>query len=147
MADGEKCVPCVKGTAYNATSGRCEACPAGTYQPLDKQLYCIACPTGTTTTVSGSVVCEVCPADRYGEQCMEQCSCVHGDCDPRSGRCRCHSGWEGERCNMDTPGCRDGGCYHGVVCSDVPAPGTGFRCASCPRGLTGDGATCLSVIS
>ena len=43
----------------------------------------------------------VCPEGKYGDGCALQCGqCIHGDCDPVSGSCVCHGGWEGATCNQ-----------------------------------------------
>ena len=53
------------------------------------------------------------------------------------------AGYSGDFCERDRDGCVEGaGCFMGVNCTDVPAPGTGAVCRSCPLGLTGDGVTC-----
>ena len=36
-------------------------------------------------------------------------------------------------------------CFAGVTCHDVPAPGSGFKCGSCPPGYTGNGVSCTDV--
>ena len=43
----------------------------------------------------------VCPVGKYGDGCAQECGrCIHGDCDPVSGSCVCHSGWEGATCEQ-----------------------------------------------
>ena len=54
-----------------------------------------------------------------------------------------HTAYSGDTCNDDRNGCfSGGGCYMGVLCADVAAPGSGATCAACPSGLTGDGRVC-----
>ncbi|XP_013396516.1 sushi, von Willebrand factor type A, EGF and pentraxin domain-containing protein 1 isoform X1 [Lingula anatina] len=141
-AANETCVPCQPGTYLDKGVNDCLPCSSGQFQPLERQLQCLPCPVGTTTKSPGARMCSVCPDGSYGDNCQETCDCVNGRCDPRDGSCLCHSGWEGARCEVDVPGCREGSCYQGVQCIDIPAPGLGFRCESCPPGMLGDGASC-----
>ena len=39
-------VSCSLATFFNAVSGKCETCPAGTYQDVEGQLSCKPCPHG-----------------------------------------------------------------------------------------------------
>ncbi|XP_013391007.1 sushi, von Willebrand factor type A, EGF and pentraxin domain-containing protein 1 [Lingula anatina] len=145
-ASKENCVPCQAGSFYDAADDKCKPCPMGTYQPLARQTACVPCPTGSTTEAPGARICRMCPANKKGHLCQEDCDCMNGRCDPRNGECRCHSGWEGQRCEMDIPGCLAGSCFRNVTCYDVPAPGTGFRCGPCPPGFTGDGSLCHPLL-
>nr|CAD7573337.1 unnamed protein product [Timema californicum] len=43
------CVKCPIGTAHNITSGLCESCGFGRFQPLEGQTSCELCPPGTST--------------------------------------------------------------------------------------------------
>ena len=54
--------------------------------------------------------------------------------------------YSGAFCEEDVDGCALFACYEGVECVDVPAPGTGASCGSCPQGYTGDGTKCLGII-
>ena len=47
-----------------------------------------------------NVLVAACDETRYGMNCEEECSCVHGDCDFKTGKCTCHSGYEGNDCNI-----------------------------------------------
>ena len=42
----------------------------------------------------------------------------------------------------DIDDCSPNPCYHGVACSDMPAPRRGYSCGSCPSPMIGDGITC-----
>ena len=57
----------------------------------------------------------------------------------------CHVAFDGDLCEEDRNGCLDVVCYEGVDCLDVPAPGMGAECDSCPPGLTGDGSKCFGI--
>ena len=40
-------VRCSSGTFQNVTTGKCEDCPAGTFQPEEGQTSCLKCPGGS----------------------------------------------------------------------------------------------------
>ncbi|KAL3877051.1 hypothetical protein ACJMK2_034806, partial [Sinanodonta woodiana] len=40
---------------FRNTSGICQSCPIGTYQPNNEQTSCISCPSGTTTNQVASI--------------------------------------------------------------------------------------------
>lgn len=47
---------------------------------------------------------------------------------------------------MDVDGCADLSCFEGVDCEDIPAPGIGAVCGSCPDGFDGNGMKCNGII-
>ncbi len=51
-------------------------------------------------------------------------------------------GYSGDTCSEDKNGCAEIECFGEVECLDIPAPGTGAVCGSCPNGFTGDGVKC-----
>ena len=76
-------------------------------------------------------------------------TCVGGlACDPSVEDCGSPCGpgeaWDGAGC-AEMDGCAGDPCFDGVACADVPAPGTGFECGSCPEGFSGDGVDCTPV--
>jgi len=50
----QRCAGCMAGQFKNLTSGLCQACPKGTYQPNEGATSCITCPEGSTT-IAGDV--------------------------------------------------------------------------------------------
>lgn len=40
----------------------------------------------------------VCPAGTFGLGCQQKCSCYNGLCDHVNGKCHCHPGYQGVRC-------------------------------------------------
>ena len=57
------------------------------------------------------------------------------------------SAYGGDSCTEDRNGCSEIECFEGVECFDVPAPGVGAVCGSCPSGYTGDGLKCFGMNS
>ena len=60
-ASGCTCAGCDVGSYLDDATGGCEACPAGTYQPQDKNTVgassCIACSAGMDAPEQGSALC------------------------------------------------------------------------------------------
>lgn len=46
------------------------------------------------------------------------------------------SAWGGRFCEEDLNGCSQFGCFEGVQCYDVPGPGSGAICGTCPSGFS-----------
>ncbi|KAL3877469.1 hypothetical protein ACJMK2_035170, partial [Sinanodonta woodiana] len=44
-----QCVAICSSGFFRTTSGTCQVCPVGTYQPSAEQSLCITCPSGYTT--------------------------------------------------------------------------------------------------
>ena len=50
------------------------------------------------------LVCTLpCSNHTYGNQCNQTCRCSHGDCNPFTGECTCHPGYQGALCNQPCP--------------------------------------------
>jgi len=47
VCDAVCIVQCSDGTYYWPVTGRCQLCPADTYQPFSSRTSCVACPPGT----------------------------------------------------------------------------------------------------
>ncbi len=41
----------------------------------------------------------VCPNGFYGQDCLDECSCINGECHPVTGLCSCFAGYVGAACN------------------------------------------------
>ncbi|MBI5542635.1 MAG: trypsin-like serine protease [Deltaproteobacteria bacterium] len=74
-------------------------------------------------------------------QCSNQGACFKPDV------CDCYPGFQGTDCSqaIEVHTCAETPCFPGVVCTDVTAPQTGYRCGDCPPGYNGDGQTCLDL--
>lgn len=63
--------------------------------------------------------------------------------------CACPDGYTGALCEQDLDACEENfqPCYPGVQCTDLPPPAnqSGFKCASCPSGSTGNGVECKGM--
>lgn len=55
--------------------------------------------------------------------------------------------YSGRYCDEDVDGCADLSCFEGVECEDIPAPGVGAKCGSCPDGFNGNGIKCNGISS
>ncbi|KAL3877471.1 hypothetical protein ACJMK2_035172, partial [Sinanodonta woodiana] len=80
---------------YRTTSGTCQVCPVGTYQPSNEQSSCISCPSGTTTnqvaSTSQAQCVAVCSAGSfYNTQGFCQI-CGVGTYQPSTGQTSCIS--------------------------------------------------------
>lgn len=53
--------------------------------------------------------------------------------------------FSGRFCEEDHNGCSEIQCFDGVECMDIPAPGVGAVCGSCPEGYTGDTLKCYGI--
>ncbi|XP_065180052.1 uncharacterized protein LOC135810490 [Sycon ciliatum] len=85
------------------------------------------------------------------------CDCDHGVCTNETSKlssarthiytCECPPAYDGDYCQLDRDGCRAAyqPCSGGVPCVDRPAPATGFQCAACPPGFSGDGVGCFDL--
>ena len=71
------CTPCPVGSYSASPTGSCDACAAGTYQPLTgqtSQSSCTDCAAGNFSSSTGSESCDVCAAGTYQDQ-VGQSSC------------------------------------------------------------------------
>ncbi len=74
--------------------------------------------------------------------CFEGVSCSDGLCSD------CPTGTEGDGISCsDVDACVATPCADNVVCTDLPAPDTGFECGECPAGFTGNGVICTDIDS
>ena len=66
-------------------------------------------------------------------------------CDVYGNYILCTIAFSGEFCEEDRNGCSEIQCFEGVECMDIPAPGVGAVCGSCPDGYTGDATKCYGI--
>ena len=134
-----ECTPCPPGTYSEEVrpavheADVCEACPAGTYQPLsgaNSSAACVPCPRGTfgPGVGAGSVAaCALCPAGTYQDKLKQT----------EAGHCRaCGAGRYGE-----DPGATAAGaclpCPRGTVSALATATALA-NCTACPAGTFQD---------
>ncbi|KAM3621837.1 uncharacterized protein V6R79_016723 [Siganus canaliculatus] len=98
------------------------------------------------------VACHICTdPSKHGQNCDEDCSCVHGVCDNRGGSrgvCRsgsCVDGFSGENCDQTAAVCNSDGlkqhCHLQAVCRQR---GLLTQCV-CRDGYDGDGHSCSPI--
>jgi type IV pilus assembly protein PilY1 len=129
----------ISGGAYNASTGGCMSCSAGTYTSSNNTCVTTLCTTGAYNATTG--MCEACPTgDTYnssGNTCITQ-TCASGTYDSTTGQCEsCPTG--------DTYNATSNSCVTTVCASGVYNSSTG-QCESCPTGDTYNSTTntCLT---
>ncbi|XP_074138792.1 LOW QUALITY PROTEIN: stabilin-1 [Sminthopsis crassicaudata] len=131
----------------------CSQCPGGFSNPCYGKGKCSdgiqgngAC---TCLEAYKGVACHICAdPNRHGEQCEEECGCVHGICDNRPGsggtcqRDTCTKGFSGPFCNESSADCGPSGldqyCHPRARCVTLQGRAT----CVCPPGFEGDGFSC-----
>ncbi|NXS59062.1 STAB1 protein, partial [Brachypteracias leptosomus] len=97
------------------------------------------------------IACHICSnPNKHGENCDEDCGCVHGVCDNRPGSggvCQswsCKEGYTGKFCDQTSKNCGPSGlsqyCHRNAVCSLNDTA----RCI-CMDGYEGDGFSCQPI--
>uniref|UniRef100_A0A4X2LLZ9 Stabilin 1 n=1 Tax=Vombatus ursinus TaxID=29139 RepID=A0A4X2LLZ9_VOMUR len=131
----------------------CSQCPGGFSNPCYGKGNCSDGIQGNGACVClkafKGIACHVCAdPNRHGEQCEEECGCVHGICDNRPGsggvcqRDTCTKGFTGPFCNESSADCGPTGlaqhCHPRARCVTLEGRA---RCV-CPPGFKGDGFSC-----
>ena len=168
------CDPLTECTDNGSGGSTCGACPAGyvgdgTAGCVDYDACAanpcavgVHCEDATPPALTRS--CGACPPGQVGdgETCAANpCFIKNGGCDPLvkcsaasdgSATCgACPTGYALEDASdqfstcVDIDGCANSPCHMGVLCTDMPAPGVGFKCGTCPTGYEGDGETCTDI--
>ncbi|KAK3288822.1 hypothetical protein CYMTET_3720 [Cymbomonas tetramitiformis] len=106
--------------------------------------YCTACPevAGERYLGTGETGCRpgiACDVDNGNCDKLVACD---SDAVAQCGACPAGYSGTGDTVCVDEDGCARDPCFPGVECVDIPAPGVGRTCQSCPEGYRGDGATC-----
>ncbi|KAG7472881.1 hypothetical protein MATL_G00113920 [Megalops atlanticus] len=135
---GEDCKPCVGGFQHPChDKGQCRDGIHG-----DGSCICMPLFTGMD--------CQTCVKEnKYGENCDEDCLCVHGVCDNRrdsKGLCKkgsCQKGYWGDLCDLMEMQCSSDHhlCHYQASCIYDPERGS-TQCV-CHQGYEGDGVTCV----
>ncbi|XP_060621848.2 stabilin-1 [Anolis sagrei] len=133
----------------------CNPCPGGFTNPCYGRGTCSDGIRGTGQCLCSKafkgVACHICTnPNKHGENCDEDCSCVHGICDNRPGSqgvCQigtCKAGYTGQLCDSSNQTCSSSGaslsCHLHAVCSLEDTA----RCI-CIDGYEGDGISCKPI--
>ncbi|XP_069062191.1 stabilin-1 isoform X1 [Pleurodeles waltl] len=134
----------------------CRQCPAGFSNPCFGRGLCSDGIQGNGSCMCfedyKGMACHICSnPNRHGENCEEECKCVHGICDNRPGSggvCQtrsCKEGFTGVLCDRRAVPCGPSGlsqyCHLYAVCE---MSGDITRCV-CADGYEGDGFSCQPV--
>ncbi|XP_064160250.1 stabilin-1 [Anguilla rostrata] len=134
----------------------CKPCIGGFQHPCYEKGTCFdgIYGNGTCRCNPGfeGVACHICSgATKYGENCDEDCRCVHGVCDNRPGSmgiCRpgsCLAGYSGDFCDKEAKPCDSDGTYeHCHIHAYCNYDGAHTNCV-CMSGYEGDGHSCSAV--
>ncbi|KAI4532354.1 hypothetical protein MG293_017619 [Ovis ammon polii] len=120
----------------------CLQCPGGFSNPCYGKGNCSDGVQGSGACLCfpdyKGIACHICSnPNKHGEQCQEDCGCVHGLCDNRPGsggvcqRGTCAPGFSGRFCNESTAEC-------------VPGARGAHHC-TCHKGWSGDGRVCVAI--
>ncbi|XP_046357676.2 uncharacterized protein LOC124135985 [Haliotis rufescens] len=119
----------------NQCSHECENIP-GTYR--------CSCPPGMLLQ-NDERKCAACDSQHWGSDCSSMCNChPQGSqgCDKMTG-CMCHSGWTGDKCDLDKNECSTVTCQANSDCHNLPGS---YQCR-CRSGysLSADNTTCDEI--
>uniref|UniRef100_A0A803TKA8 Stabilin 1 n=1 Tax=Anolis carolinensis TaxID=28377 RepID=A0A803TKA8_ANOCA len=135
----------------------CNPCPGGFTNPCYGRGTCSDGIRGTGQCLCSKafkgVACHICTnPNKHGENCDEDCSCVHGICDNRPGSqgvCQvgtCKAGYTGQLCDRSNQTCGSSGaslsCHLNAVCT---LEGTASARCICVDGYEGDGISCKPI--
>ena len=146
--DGITCIDiddCVATLIDGSTGNPCGA--NGTCTDIGANDYDCSCDPGYLFAANTGGSCEeirMC-AVSADSLCDANARCNHVG--PGQHSCTCfvgYTGADGSLC-FDTDACLDNPCFPGATCHDVPAPGEGFTCGSCPTGWAGNGINCTDT--
>ncbi|XP_030632865.1 stabilin-1 [Chanos chanos] len=137
---GPDCKPCLGGFQHPCyDKGTC-------FDGIDGNGTCKCFPAFT------GIACHLCSdPNKHGENCDEDCRCVHGICDNRPGSmgaCRrgsCQAGYSGDLCDKTVTPCNSDGayehCHIHAYCTYIDSHTT----CVCQAGYEGDGHSCNPV--
>jgi hypothetical protein len=130
------CEACPAGSANPLTgsqaSSACQVCSAGSFQNLPGQANCYPCPAGSSQNATGAQSCDACTPgtfqDQIGSLSCDPCSV--GTHQPYSGAASCFDCLPGTYQNLvgqtDCPACP--ACYYGADCIVAACESTTGNC-------------------
>ncbi|KAM3915643.1 stabilin-1 [Leptodactylus fuscus] len=143
----------VNGCCRGFYGSECKPCPGGFSNPCYGRGRCNDGMNGNGKCICyhkyKGIACHICTdPNKHGEDCEEECRCVHGTCDNRPGSrgvCqggRCKEGYIGEFCDQHSGPCTSLNitqyCHINAVCVST---GNVTSCL-CKNGYEGDGSFC-----
>ncbi|XP_075039184.1 stabilin-1 isoform X2 [Mixophyes fleayi] len=146
----------VAGCCSGFYGSNCKPCPGGYSNPCYGRGTCNDGIHGNGKCVCfqkyKGIACHICSnPDKHGEECEDDCRCVHGTCDNRSGSrgvCqggRCKEGYVGEFCDKRSEPCGSLNmtqyCHLNAVCVSTD----NITSCLCANGYEGDGTFCQPV--
>ncbi|CAI5447536.1 unnamed protein product [Caenorhabditis angaria] len=152
------CVPCAPGTYHSSTTGKCELCQVGEYQPLTARTECFRCAHGQITESGGAQSEQDCkdncpPGHQYDSSTASCVKCGFGYYQPMGGSFICHACGIGKTTLSDTAvsedECRDecpdgeqlssSGICQACQIGTYRSKGEHKKCIVCPPGTTTEG--------
>ncbi|MEQ2274033.1 hypothetical protein XENORESO_017919, partial [Xenotaenia resolanae] len=134
----------------------CKPCIGGFQHPCYDKGTCVDGIHGNGSCSCHSnfkgIACHICSdPSKHGDNCDEECRCVHGVCDNRPGSggvCRrgsCLEGFSGDYCDKKATPCNvDGLLAHCHIHAYCTHTGLDYKCL-CRDGYSGDGHSCSPI--
>uniref|UniRef100_A0A672URK9 Stabilin 2 n=1 Tax=Strigops habroptila TaxID=2489341 RepID=A0A672URK9_STRHB len=129
---------------------QCQPCPGKAGNACFGNGICMDGINGTGTCECGEgfvgTACESCIKGKYGRNCDQACTCVHGKCSSGidgDGSCECDVGWRGVMCETEIKddAC-NASCHTSANCL-LLSNGTAY--CKCAAGFEGNGTFCTAI--
>ncbi|XP_042323043.1 stabilin-2 isoform X2 [Sceloporus undulatus] len=129
---------------------QCEPCPGLVGNTCFGNGICLDGINGTGSceceTGFEGVACNRCIKGKYGTNCDQDCTCIHGRCNSGikgDGTCECDVGWRGVKCENEIKDDEcNGTCHSSANCFLNPG-GTAY--CQCAAGFKGNGTYCTAI--
>ncbi|XP_075689894.1 stabilin-1 isoform X2 [Rhinoderma darwinii] len=143
----------VEGCCKGFYGSDCKPCPGGFTNPCYGRGHCNEGINGNGKCMCyhkyKGIACHICTeSNKHGDECEEECRCLHGICDNRPGSrgvcqgARCKEGYIGEFCDKHSEPCTALNmtqyCHINAVCVSMD----NITSCLCKNGYEGDGSFC-----